>query len=53
MLAALATLLSTPHPFKNCAAADHVHVSRIELSPDPPKPGLNVDHVQCDAPTSR
>ena len=43
MLAALATLLSTPHPFKNCAAADHVHVSRIELSPDPPKPGLNVD----------
>ena len=43
MLAALATLLSTPHPFKNCAAADHVHVSRIELSPDPPTPGLNVD----------
>ena len=36
-------LLATPHPFKNCAAADHVHVSRIELSPDPPKPGLNVD----------
>jgi len=44
MLSTLASvLLATPHPFKNCAAADHVHVSRIELSPDPPKPGLNVD----------
>ena len=42
MLAALATLLSTPHGFKNCAAAT-TSTLLDEQSPDPPKPGLNVD----------